>query len=54
MIAHQLDDLTNSYEDIPITYNIGLDDKFNITCGMDIHKKSIPNDVEEELKDEDG
>ena len=54
MMADKLHNFTNSYEDIPITYNIGLDDKFNITCGMDIHKKSVPNDVEEELEQEDG
>jgi citrate lyase beta subunit len=49
-VANELSDLADKYQDFAVTYNVGLTDKYEITCGLDIRDKH----VDEELKDEDG
>lgn len=55
-VADQLHEITDKWEDknIPITFNVGLTDKYEITCGLDIRDKYIPDEIGEELEQEDG
>ena len=49
-LADSLSDLSDEFYEkgLPITYNIGLDNNFDITCGLDIRDKSV-KDVDEQF-----
>ena len=54
-LAVSLSDISDDFDKkgLPITYNIGLDNNFDITCGLDIRDKYV-KDVNEELQNEEG